>query len=154
MTVRGETGNSFLLRWRKLSTTIEGFISLTVRVATCPGLPRASVGIIAQSGAVQCSSRVTTSSLVEQGDKGRRHYHWPLIILFRSSLVFLVAGYKVILGTFGTDTLNWMPLLVLPKVFSNCFFLFPPGLQVPEEGFWGNGQDVEGGYMQLLGGGY
>lgn len=61
VTVRGETGNSFLLRGSKLSTTIEGFTlagSLTVRVATCLGLPRASVGIIAQSGAVQCSSAV------------------------------------------------------------------------------------------------
>lgn len=75
----------FFLRQRKISTTIEGFIltgSLTVRVATSfPVLPKASVGIIAQSGAVQCSSHVTTSSLVERGDKERRQYHWPLIIL-------------------------------------------------------------------------
>lgn len=42
---------------------------------------------------------------------------------------FSVADYKMTLETFGT------PLLVFPKVFSNCSFLFPPGLQVPEEGF-------------------
>lgn len=61
---------------------------------------------------------------------------WSLILLmFQHFLVFLIADYKMILETFGMDALNWTSLLVLPKVFSNCSFLFPPGLQVPEEGF-------------------
>lgn len=46
---------------------------------------------------------------------------------------------------------KWVHLSLRKRLLVILFFSFLPlGLQVPEAGFWENGRDVEGGYMQLL----